>query len=959
MRVALYKKAETRQEVHDKINDRGKRMHKKAKWSGLLSGMCAVAFSAGAYTANTVRAQAQDTPTLWTGFAIDATAVRTASPTGLRFRTVAERLTPTMKKYNPDAEYYTTLTFTATNGQSYSTKVETTVWRLDESGWNTVLLEIPKSDYATQITAQSFIKLNGKETAFYKTEPVTVSISQTAAAAVSYGATSTYVQEYFGDIVTGVTLDKQSVTLEQGQTLSLTATTSPSGYQSKWTTSDASVVTVDNKGNVKAKATGSAVITAQINGHTAVCGVTVVDRDESITAFASSVSLSSGIVSSPNRKITIPGTWLNGIFADARIDAVSFSVTSDKAMNLSTDFGYEISLSKNAAKSITLTRTMHDAWEASGASDLSLTSDLSNWSSASISFSNFKKVWAIEESQALSANEVAALEGFMPNYMYNSYQFDFFGYSALTDGYYTDENGQTHFGGEDFRNVYRIEEYKEAGMTILFPQSSCAIEWNEDNFNFSTSKLKEVMDMSMQAGLDRVIVADYRLNVLVKEESLIGEGKQFATEAELDAHMKTLMSQYVKHPAFYGVQLRDEPKYTMLESFGQLYRSIKRCFPDSYIQCNLFPPVGGTVGSLFPTPSETTKAKYTALGLDSMHAERFAAYEEYLKMYLDYTGADYIMYDQYPFTDYGMYECFVGGMQVAANVCAERGVELKFVSQTMTMQGADTADNQRIMTEADLRYLNNMALGFGVKQLAYFTYVTRDNNFYSDGTLAEKFLDGGSFINRNGEKTDIYYYMREILAENQAFASTILSFDYQTSATYIASGNAYGVTNAVSTSKGSFAKISDVSVNTESALVTQLFDKYNSRYMYMLQNITDAQYSALQTVKVTFNEDYEYAIVWKNGEKQVVRLQNNEYVAKLQAGEAVYVIPFNAEETEQDDGFVVDTANRDNGVWFPGSSLGETNYDGDKSNGEFIIDTAKKDNGAWFPGSDFGTSPWE
>ena len=143
---------------------------------------------------------------------------------------------------------------------------------------------------------------------------------------------------------------------------------------------------------------------------------------------------------------------------------------------------------------------------------------------------------------------------------------------------------------------------------------------------------------------------------------------------------------------------------------------------------------------------------------------------------------------------------FVGGMQVAANVCAERGVEFKFVSQTMTMQGPDTADNQRIMSEDDLRYLNNIALGFGVKELAYFTYITRDNNFYADGTLAEKFLDGGSFINRDGTKTDVYYYMREILAENQAFASTILSFDYTTSATYIANGYAHSTTNAISTS---------------------------------------------------------------------------------------------------------------------------------------------------------------
>ena len=934
-------------------------MNKKIKWAGILAGTCALACGFGVHNIANVQASAEETASLWTGFAITGAAVRTADPTGLRFKTDIERLTPTMKKYNPDAEYYTTITFT-TNGKTYTRDVPATVWRKDGSGWNTVLLEIPESDYTTQVTAQSFAKLNGKEQAFYQTEPVTISIAQTAAAAISYGTSEAYVGEYIENIVTGVTLDKASATIEEGQTLQLNATTSPSGYKAKFTSNNSDIASVDVNGKVTAKNIGTATITAEINGYTASCQVTVTARNEALPAFPTS-EISYSVFGSRNATVNGSKAWFNSVFADERVDAVTFSLTSNKAMSITTTPSF-LSRSLSATTTmVTFTRSMNEAWQASNDGDLVIKSDLGTLSSGKLTFSNFQKVWAENESKALTQAEINALGG-IPDYSFNSYGFEFFGYSALTDGTwseYDEATGETieHFGGEDFRNVYRIEEYKEAGMTILFPQSSCAIEWNEENFNFNTSKLKEVMDMSVQAGLNKVIVADYRLNVLVKEESIIGEGKQFATEAELDAHMKTLMSQYVKHPAFYGVQLRDEPKYTMLESFGQLYRSIKRCFPDIYIQCNLFPPVGGTVGSLFPTPSETTKAKYSALGLDSMHAERFAAYEEYLTMYLDYTGADYIMYDHYPLTDYGIYECYVGGMQVAANICKERGVDFKFVSQTSTMQGVDTSDNERFMSEEDLRYLNNMALGFGVKQLAYFTYFTRDNNFYSDGTLAEEFLDGGSFINRDGTKTDVYYYMREILAENQAFASTILSFDYTTSAAYIANGYAHSTTNAISTSKGSFAKISKVFVNTESALVSELYDKYNNRYMYMVQNITDPCYQTAgtnQTVKLTFNEDYEYAIVWKNGERSIVKLENNTYVVKQNSGEAVYVIPFNV-EGGANGGYVQDTDKGDNGAWWPNSNQGETPW---KDVGEYVADTAKGDNGAWWPNSEQGESPW-
>lgn len=904
----------------------------KKVWIVTLAGACMLASGFGFYNVASVQASASESATLWTGFEISATAVRTANPTGLRFKTDVERLTPTMKKYNPDAEYYTTLTLTTAGGQSWSTTVEATVWRPDGSGWNTVLLDIPESDYATQVTAQSFVKLNGREDKFYQTEPVTISIAQTAAAAVSYGATGTYVQEYYTDIVTGVTLDKTSATLEQGQTLQLNAITSPAGYKAKFTSSNNDIATVDAKGKVTAKAVGSATITAEINGYTASCQITVTAKTETISGFASSTSLSMF----GGRTVTISSSWLDNIFADERIDAVTFDINSNKAMTLTADNGFTINLSANTPKNATITRSMYEVVQAS---DLVFTSDLGTFNSATIHYSNFKKVWAEEASRALTQAEIAQLGATPQNdYQYNSYQFNFYGYNALM------------VGEEDFRNVYRVEEYKDAGLNILFPQSACSINKNEDeNFDFATSTLKKVMDMSAQAGLNKVIVADYRLYQLVNE--IWEDATAYATDAQLDAKVKAYMSAYVGHKAFYGVMLNDEPPYDYFPAYGRVYRSIKRCYPNAYVQCNLFPPVGGTVGSTFPTPTSEEIAKYKAQGLDDMHAERFAAYEKYLTMFLDETGADYIMYDQYPLTNSGIYECYVGGMQVAANVCAERGVKFHFVSQTMTMEKSD--GNQRILTKEDLRWLNNMQLGFGAKELAYFTYFTHENN------ASETFIDGGSFITNSGEKTDLYYAMREILAENQKFAPVILSFDYRASATYIANGYAHSVINAISTTKGNFAKVSGVSVNTESALVSELYDKYNNRYMYMVQNIADSRSQTagtLQTVKLTFNQNYQYAEVWKNGEKTIVKLENNTYVVKQNAGEAVYVIPFNAKNQSGDGGFVFDTANGDNGLWFPESDKGTSNYQTEEYT--FVQDTAKGDNGIWFPESDNGTSKW-
>ena len=883
-------------------------MNKKTTLTSVLAGACAFAFFAGAYTC--VQASANDTAQLWDGFAITAAAIRTDDPVGLRFKTDVERLTPTMKKYNPDAEYYTVLTLT-TGGKEYTTKRYADVWRPDGSGWNTVLLGIPESDYETVVTAQSFIKLNGKETAFYQTEAVTVSIAQTAAAAMSYGATQSYITQYVDDIVTDVSLEQTSASLEEGQTLQLTATTTPSGYMAKWTSSDASVATVDNFGKIKAKSVGETTITAQINGYTATCQVTVNERNETLNGFDSSATVSS------YRKMTIAGTWLNEVFADERVDGFTFKMTSTRATTLSALSGmYEIALAKNTETTATFTRSMYEAWKASGASNFEYKG--SSISQATITLDNFQKVWAIDESETLTKAEVEALDGLMPDYSDNSYQFDFLGYNSLTNGTWDeyDEEGNkvaTYDGGEDFRNAYRIAEYKDAGMSILLPQTACSISASAGvNFDFKNSELKQVMDQAASAGL-KVIVSDYRLYALVEETSIVGVNKTFATQADLDKQVQTYMQAYASHPAFYGVQLLDEPGYIQFTAQGEVYKSITRCYPNAFVQMNLLPPMTNVeIGEkkAFPTPSAETLASYQALGYGEL-AERFAAFDTYLNTFLDATGANYIMYDQYPLSKGNVNETYIGGLQVAASVAGKRGVELRLVSQTMSFESEET---QRVLTEEDLRWLNNMQLGFGIKQLSYYAYFTLNNG----SKMA--FLDGASFITRTGEKTDVYYAMREIMAENQAFASTILSFDYQASATYTATCG-YDNKPANVCADNVLAKLQSVDVNQESTLITQLYDKNSDKYMYVVQNLVDplgGTVKATQTVKLTFNENYEYAIVWKNGEKSVVRLVNNQYVAKLNAGEAVYVIPFNLDAANQkDDNFIYDAAKGDNCITFP------------------------------------------
>ena len=91
--------------------------------------------------------------------------------------------------------------------------------------------------------------------------------------------------------VTGVSLNKTSATLTEGNTTTLTATVSPSNATNKavtWSSDNTGVATVDNNGKITAKATGTANITVKTanGGKTATCKVTVVKPTVSATGVS-------------------------------------------------------------------------------------------------------------------------------------------------------------------------------------------------------------------------------------------------------------------------------------------------------------------------------------------------------------------------------------------------------------------------------------------------------------------------------------------------------------------------------------------------------------------------------------------------------------------------------------------------------------------------------------------------
>ena len=84
--------------------------------------------------------------------------------------------------------------------------------------------------------------------------------------------------KYINVEVSSIELDSTSITLTEGESMTLTATVTPNyAYNRKvtWSSSEATIATVDANGKVVAVAPGNAVITAKAGEKTATCSVTV------------------------------------------------------------------------------------------------------------------------------------------------------------------------------------------------------------------------------------------------------------------------------------------------------------------------------------------------------------------------------------------------------------------------------------------------------------------------------------------------------------------------------------------------------------------------------------------------------------------------------------------------------------------------------------------------------------
>lgn len=479
-----------------------------------------------------------------------------------------------------------------------------------------------------------------------------------------------------------------------------------------------------------------------------------------------------------------------------------------------------------------------------------------------------------------------------PDYSGMSGEFLTYGYTGPTDGTWFRDDEQYNTG-EDYRTVERYAEYKAAGLNTLLLQGNEPYKGEP----FETSELKRTMDRAYEAGIERVIVYDTRLEPLSGQtEPLVGEGRKFATDQELVDYVKDCLDSYKDHPAFFGVMLVDEPFYDQLPQAAKMYKACEQALEGIYVQLNLLPLDATASSGRFQDP----EGEYADLSV-------FEQYELYLRQFCEWSGCDRICMDSYPIrqntksgkaTSYYITDTHLRNLRILNKVAKEFGCTLDAVAQTMGM-GSLSRENVYLKPPdcSEMYWQMNMYMGFGIKTFSSFTYWAKQQN-----SISAEFYDGSAYITRNGERTDLYYTMQKIHVEMQEFAPVLLNFDYTGMRYYYSKPTSFSTLHlssafGVEESQDEFARLKGVEVGTaQMAMVTELKDEERGNHLYMLINPqapSNAKFSDVSlTATMDFGKEYKAVQVWYKGKSELKPLDNGKITFDLAAGYAVYVMPY-------------------------------------------------------------------
>lgn len=472
--------------------------------------------------------------------------------------------------------------------------------------------------------------------------------------------------------------------------------------------------------------------------------------------------------------------------------------------------------------------------------------------------------------------------------------YESFAYGASRNEYLTFDGEKRYFA--DTTSVEYMQTYKDAGFTVYFSTFS------------ESADIMRVLDNAEKVGLKVLITDFWILDAVGTDGKLVDENndgtkyRDYRTEEELQAAVKEQLEEWCSHPAFFGLNMRDEPVIDFHEDYGDLYKAIRAVEPtlkkadgtfykpgELYLHVNML-PLGINTGTEYYKDYET-------LG---------EAYDKYVRNMFEVSDADRLSVDIYEFRRDGVFPGFFPTMQMFANACRDYNAGFTYVQQSFNTFSGTTESYGRV-TRAEMMSETYTAIGLGATHFSYYTYSPYDNQSVLGTHTIHHFLDF------SGKPTNVYYYGQAAMKEAKFLADYVYNYDYL-GCNFVTNPDPDSMTfgiGAYLTSRGDsvtgtsaqfdrtykFEKIKneDIVIDNDILLVSELKDSKNDLYMYMFQNVlnpSDEKIGRVDVnVSVDFGTEYDWVAEIGNGMVNYVKLDKGVYTASLGAGYANFVVP--------------------------------------------------------------------
>lgn len=286
----------------------------------------------------------------------------------------------------------------------------------------------------------------------------------------------------------------------------------------------------------------------------------------------------------------------------------------------------------------------------------------------------------------------------------------------------------------------------------------------------------------------------------------------------------------------------------------------------------------------------TTFMPYLTSGLK----KDFGTYEDYVRYYMEHGGSDEnaFMMDTYPLkADGTIAGNWLNRLEFLAKISKEYDVDFYSYLATMSIR----SQSCRRPEEDDMRYTAYVNLAYGVKGLAYFCYMSPGGPPY-DGEFSR---DDWALVDcEDSDDLSTYYKtptwdaVQTVNNELKELDHVLLSFEWQGVMKSIGSEAATSAgINCFMEAKNFMRRHDGIKKfsSTEDAILGVFTDE-NGYDGFMLVNFADTYHDRENTVTLELRGATR-AVVYIQGQQQIVDLVDGTYTVTLEPGEGQFIIP--------------------------------------------------------------------